>query len=78
MFFCSVSLPVQAFLVNNNLSGKHVYPFVSHAGGGSGDSFKDVAKYCAGCIVDTDGWSSWDGGRQRGINRWLDEILDKD
>lgn len=74
----SISLPVQAFLTNNNLSGKHVYPFVSHAGGGSGDSFHDVAKYCAGCLVDTGGWSSWGGGRQRGINRWLDKILDKD
>ncbi len=74
----SISLPVQAFLTNNNLSGKHVYPFISHAGGGSGDSFKDVAKYCIGCIVDTDGWSSWGGGRQRGINRWIDKILGKD
>lgn len=73
-----LSLPVQAFLQNNNLSGKHVYPFVSHAGGGSGNSFNDVAKYCAGCIVYTNGWSSWGGGRQRGINRWIDEILDKE
>ena len=70
-----LSLPVQAFLTNNNLSGKRVYPFVSHAGGGRGNSFQDVAKYCAGCIVDTDGWSSWGGGKQRGIVRWIDKKI---
>ena len=70
-----LSLPVQAFLTNNNLSGKRVYPFISHAGGGRGDSFKDVAKYCTGCIVDTDCWTSWGGGKQRVIDRWIDKKL---
>ncbi|MBQ0012967.1 MAG: flavodoxin [Proteobacteria bacterium] len=70
-----LSLPVQAFLTNNNLSGKHVYPFISHAGGGKGESFKDVAKYCTGCVVDMDGWTSWGGGKQRGIDRWIDKKL---
>lgn len=72
-----VSQPVKSFLHKYDLSGKKVIPFVSHSGGGRGRSFSDVAELCDGCIVDTDGWSSWGGGRQRGINKWVAEKLSK-
>ena len=70
-----LSQPVKSFLAKYDLSGKKVIPFVSHSGGGRGKTFSDVAELCDGCIVDTDGWSSWGGGRQRGINKWTAKKL---
>lgn len=72
-----LSQPVKSFLYEYDLSGKTVIPFVSHGGGGRGRSFSDVAELCDGCIVDTDGWSSWGGGRQRGIDKWVARKLSK-
>ena len=72
-----LSQPVKSFLDKYDLSGKKVIPFVSHSGGGRGKTFADVALLCDGCIVDTDGWSSWGGGRQRGIDKWLAKKLNK-
>ena len=57
-----ISQPVKSFLSQYNLSGKQVIPFVTHSGGGRGQSFNDVASLCANCIVDMDGWSSWGSG----------------
>ena len=69
--------PVKSFLHKYDLSGKTVIPFVSHSGGGRGKAFTDVAGLCDGCIVDTDGWSSWGGGRQRGIDKWVNKKIGK-
>lgn len=71
-----LSQPVKSFLYEYDLSGKTVIPFVSHGGGGRGRAFSDVAEMCDGCIVDTDGWSSWGDGRQRGIVKWVQKKLD--
>ena len=71
-----LSQPVKSFLHKHNMSGKKVIPFVSHGGGGRGRAFSDVAEMCDGCIVDTDGWSSWGGGKQRGIIKWVQKKLD--
>ena len=73
-----LSQPVKSFLHKYDLSGKKVIPFVSHSGGGRGKSFADVADMCTGCIVDTDGWSSWGGGRQRSIGKWVNKKLKQD
>ena len=70
-----LSMPVKSFLHKYDLSGKTVIPFVSHSGGGRGKTFSDVAELCRGCNVDTDGWSSWGGGRQRGIIKWVQKKL---
>ncbi len=72
-----LSQPVKSFLQTYDLSGKTVIPFVSHSGGGRGRAFSDVAEMCDGCTVDTDGWSSWGGGRQRGIVKWVEKKLKK-
>lgn len=71
-----LSMPIKSFLHKYDLSGKTVIPFVSHGGGGRGKTFSDVAELCHGCNVDTDGWSSWGGGRQRGIAKWVQKKLD--
>ncbi len=71
-----LSMPVKSFLQKYDLSGKTVIPFVSHSGGGRGKTFSDVAELCRDCNVDTDGWSSWGGGRQRGIAKWVQKKLD--
>lgn len=70
-----LSMPVKSFLTKYDLSGKTVIPFVSHSGGGRGKAFSDVAEMCDGCNVDTDGWSSWGGGRQRGIVKWVQKKI---
>ena len=72
-----LSQPVKSFLHKYDLSGKTVIPFVSHSGGGRGKTFSDVTELCDGCVVDTDGWSSWGGGRQRGIDKWVAKKLSK-
>lgn len=66
-----ISQPVKAFLAQYNLTDKHVIPFVTHSGGGKGQSFNDVASLCVGCIVDMDGWSNWGGGTGRKLERWV-------
>ena len=71
-----LSQPVKSFLHKYDLTGKKVIPFVSHGGGGRGRAFSDVAAMCVGCVVDTDGWSSWGGGKQRGIVKWVQKKLD--
>ena len=72
-----LSQPVKSFLNTYDLSGKTVIPFASHGGGGRGKLFQDVADLCVNCNVDTDGWSSWGGGRQGGIAKWVDKKLSK-
>ena len=66
-----ISQPVKAFLAQYNLSGKRVIPFVTHSGGGRGQSFNDVASLCTNCIVDMDGWSNWGGSTGRKLTRWV-------
>lgn len=66
-----ISQPVKSFLAQYNLTDKRVIPFVTHSGGGKGQSFKDVASLCTGCIVDMDGWSNWGGGVGRKLTRWV-------
>ena len=70
-----ISQPVKSFLAQYNLSGKRVIPFVTHSGGGKGDSFKDVASLCTNCIVDMDGWSNWGGGTGRRLTRWVQDQI---
>ena len=66
-----ISQPVKSFLAKYNLAGKTVIPFVTHSGGGKGQSFKDVATLCTGCVVDMDGWSNWGGGTSKKLTRWV-------
>lgn len=71
-----ISQPVKSFLAQYNLSGKRVIPFVTHSGGGRGQSFNDVAALCTGCIVDMDGWSNWGGSTGRKLTRWTQNQID--
>ena len=66
-----ISQPVKSFLVQYNLNGNHVIPFVTHSGGGRGQSFNDVAELCTGCVVDMDGWSNWGGDSGRRLANWV-------
>lgn len=70
-----ISQPIKSFLAKYNLAGKTVIPFVTHSGGGRGQSFNDVAALCTGCIVDTDGWSSWGSGVGRTLTKWVQEQI---
>ncbi len=70
-----ISQPVKSFLAKYNLSGKDIIPFVTHSGGGRGQSFNDVAALCSGCVVDMDGWSSWGSGVGKKLTRWTTEQI---
>lgn len=70
-----ISQPVKSFLAKYNLGGKQVIPFVTHSGGGRGQSFNDVAALCTGCIVDMDGWSSWGSGVGRKLTTWVNQQI---
>ena len=70
-----ISQPVKSFLAKYNLSGKDVIPFVTHSGGGRGQSFNDVAALCSGCVVDMDGWSSWGSGVGRKLTAWVNQQI---
>lgn len=70
-----ISQPVKSFLAQYNLTDKRVIPFVTHSGGGKGQSFKDVALLCHDCIVDMDGWSNWGGGTGRKLTRWVQQQI---
>ena len=70
-----ISQPVKSFLAKYNLSGKHVIPFVTHSGGGRGESFDDVASLCTGCIVDMDGWSNWGSGTGGRLTKWVQQQI---
>lgn len=70
-----ISQPVKSFLAKYDLSGKNVIPFVTHSGGGRGQSFKDVASLCTNCIVDMDGWSSWGASTGRKLTKWAKQQI---
>lgn len=70
-----ISQPVKSFLAQYNLADKNVIPFVTHSGGGRGQSFKDVAALCKNCIVDMDGWSSWGSGVGRKLTKWVKQQI---
>lgn len=70
-----ISQPIKSFLAKYNLTDKYVIPFVTHSGGGRGQSFNDVAALCKDCIVDMDGWSSWGSGTGRKLTTWTQEQI---
>jgi flavodoxin len=70
-----ISQPVKSFLAKYNLDGKYVIPFVTHSGGGRGDSFRDVAALCKNCMVDMDGWSNWGSGTGRKLTKWVNQQI---
>ena len=72
-----ISQPVKSFLVQYDLAGNHVIPFVTHSGGGRGQSFDDVAELCTDCVVDMDGWSNWGGGTGRRLKNWVRNQIDE-
>lgn len=71
-----ISQPVKSFLAKYNLAGKHIIPFVTHSGGGRGQSFDDIAALCQGCVVDMDGWSSWGSGTGRRLINWTRQQIE--
>lgn len=81
--------PMKSFIVNSDLSGKHILPFNTHAGYGPGDSFATLRSLCKGCEV-AEGISV-KGGEERSnillaikgkradevekqLNKWLERV----
>lgn len=70
-----ISQPVKSFLNQYDLAGNHVIPFVTHSGGGRGQSFDDVAELCTDCVVDMDGWSNWGSSTGRRLTNWVQQQI---
>lgn len=72
----TIAPPVATFLTENNLSGKTVVPFVTHAGSGQARCFDDIAKLSPqstilkGFVIS--GRSAQNG--QAEVDKWLSEI----
>ena len=72
-WWSTIAPPVATFLVENDLTGKTVLPFITHGGGGLNHTVKDIRALCHGATV-TDALSAYaDGGRMLDaeISAWL-------
>jgi len=72
----TVSTPVKSFLRANDMNGKTIVPFVTHGGGGAGNTFTDIttasngANSLSGLAVSGGDVQNADGT----ITQWLSEI----
>lgn len=70
----TIAPPVAAFLEKYDLSGKNVAPFVTHGGGGSGQTEKGVAKLCPKSTI-LPVLSVYGGGdAESQVTAWLKQI----
>lgn len=72
----TMSTPVKSFLRANDMAGKTIAPFVTHGGGGAGNTFTDIATETNGANNRT-GLSVSGGEVQNAdgtVTQWLDEI----
>jgi flavodoxin len=76
IWWSTIASPVRTFLSENDLSGKTILPFVTHAGSALGKSVADIAALCPNSTV-SDGLTVW--GRDaktapREVAEWLRRI----
>jgi len=50
-WFNTIAPPVMTYLEESDLSGKSIIPFITHGGGGSGRSSRDIAGFCPYSII---------------------------
>jgi flavodoxin len=75
-WWSTIAPPIAAFLSEYDLSGKAVFPFCTHGGGGIGKVAKDIAKLCSLPIVPNSFEIYGSGGAdaQAKLSSWLREI----
>lgn len=72
----TIAPPVTTFLSDNDLSGKTIVPFITHAGSGLGRSVTDIAKLCPQSTV-LNGFALWGKdvrSSQDEVSRWVRDL----
>lgn len=72
----AISAPVKSFLLQYNLSGKTVVPFVTHAGSGLSQSVSDISALCPHSTV-LDGLAVWGKNAknaQNDVSAWVRKL----
>jgi flavodoxin len=69
----TIAAPVKTFLLEYDLSGKTIVPFITHGGSGLGRSVTDISKLCPKSTI-LDGLEVW--GRdaktaQKDVSAWV-------
>lgn len=72
----TITPQVSAFLESYDLNAKTVVPFITHGGGGTQNTLRDITAQCKGCQVVSKPWSGY-GSQTDGVAEWVDglEIL---
>lgn len=52
-YWGTIPMPMASFLKSFDFSGKHIFPFCTHEGGGLGRSLEDIQSLCPGGIVES-------------------------
>lgn len=66
--------PIRTFLSNADFSGKTIFPFCTHGGGGASDTYKDIQKLCPKAIV-KEGFTSYDNSATtEDIAKWIETV----
>ncbi|MCC8155503.1 MAG: hypothetical protein LIP01_15780 [Tannerellaceae bacterium] len=75
-WWSTIAPPIATFLSENNLSGKKVVPFCTHAGGGKAKCFTDTARLCPNATI-ADGFvvsgSNATSAKEQ-VEKWLQKI----
>ena len=75
-WWSTIAPPVATFLTENDLSGKTIVPFITHAGSGLGRSVADIKKLCPQSTI-LEGLAVWGrdvGSSQDKVSDWIKDL----
>jgi flavodoxin len=72
-WWSTIAPPVASFLTNVDLTGKTVFPFCTHGGGGMASCEKDITRYAYGAKV-MEGLAVYGSGNGNEVAEWLNII----
>lgn len=73
----TVTPAVRSFLANYNLNSKKIVPFITHGGGGVQNTIKDIKELCKDCIVEENGWVSYENNTNK-FDEWINKMVSVD
>ncbi len=69
----TITPQVSSFIESYNLNGKIIIPFITHGGGGTQNTVKNLTEQCKGCDVTDNPWVGY-GSRTFGVSGWLEDL----
>lgn len=69
----TITPQVSSFIESYDLNGKIIIPFITHGGGGTQNTVKNLTKQCKGCDVTDNPWVGY-GSRTFGVSGWLEDL----